>query len=67
MNIFFVGVLLLVLSGIFTLLVSKKYKVFSVAIFTTIATVLCLIPALSCILGSQTFLFGFELIYWGMA
>ena len=61
MNIFFVGVLLLILSGIFTLLIGKKYKVFSVALFTTIATVLCLIPALSCILGSQTFLFGFEL------
>ena len=54
MNFYFIGVLLLFLSGFFALLFSKRFKVSVISTFAVISAILCSIPAFKVLFGAES-------------
>lgn len=68
MNIFFIGIILLFLSGFISALFKEKYKIIVLSILNTIASLLCLIPAVKVLLNTQNIntIFEFNRLFGGV-
>jgi len=53
MNIFFIGITLFFISGFISALFNEKYKIIVLSILNSIASLLCLMPAVNVLLGTQ--------------
>lgn len=60
MDIFFIGIILLFLSGFISALFNEKYKIIVLSILNVIASLLCIIPSISVLLTTQNLNVIFE-------
>ena len=60
MNIFFIGVFLLIIGGIFTRFLAAKYKICFLSVITALSAILCTIPALGVLFGGESLLSTFS-------
>lgn len=60
MENFFIGISILFLSGFFASLFSKKFKIVVLSLLTTVASILCLIPAVKVLFGGKNLVSTFD-------
>lgn len=60
MDIFFIGIILLLFSGFISALFNEKYKITVLSILNTAASILCLLPALNVIFRGHRLVQNFE-------